>query len=97
MSQDLFAGSRLLSKPVTPEDTNVEVLRRFINRKHGLNLKDYSELHEYSVTDYTFWLDLWQFLGIISSASVPRESAMSRLRSTWTSASRSRSSQQESQ
>ncbi|KAH9171177.1 acetoacetate-CoA ligase [Lactarius sanguifluus] len=67
MSQDLFAGSRLLSKPVTPEDTNVEVLRRFVNRKHGLNLKDYSELHEYSVTDYTFWLDLWQFLGIISS------------------------------
>ncbi|KAH9055528.1 acetoacetate-CoA ligase [Lactarius vividus] len=67
MSQDLFAGSRLLSKPVTPEDTKVEVLRRFINRKHGLNLKDYSELHEYSVTDYTFWLDLWQFLGIISS------------------------------
>jgi acetoacetyl-CoA synthetase len=56
-----------LSKPVTIEDTKVELLRRLINRKHGLHLKDYSELHEYSVTDYTFWLDLWQFLGIISS------------------------------
>ncbi|KAI9449443.1 acetoacetate-CoA ligase [Lactarius psammicola] len=67
MSQDLFAGSRLLSKPVTPQDTKVEVLRRFINRSHGLHLKDYYELHEYSVTDYTFWLDLWRFLGIISS------------------------------
>ncbi|KAF8258376.1 acetoacetate-CoA ligase [Lactarius quietus] len=67
MSQDLFASSRLLSKPVTIQDTKVEVLRRLINRKHGLHLKDYSELHEYSVTDYMFWLDLWQFLGIVSS------------------------------
>ena len=83
MSQDLFASSRLLSKPTTTEDTKVEVLRRFVNRKHGLHLstychvdhntglyrsaEDYSELHEYSVTDYTFWLDLWQFMGIISS------------------------------
>ena len=24
-------------------------------------------MREYSVTDYTFWLDLWEFLGIISS------------------------------
>lgn len=67
MSQDLFSSSRLLSRPVTPQDAKVEVLRRFINRKHGLHLKDYSELHQYSVTDYTFWVDLWQFLGIISS------------------------------
>ncbi|KAI9449438.1 hypothetical protein BJY52DRAFT_1192561 [Lactarius psammicola] len=27
----------------------------------------YSDLHENSVTDYTFWLDLWQILGVISS------------------------------
>ena len=85
MSQDLFVGSRLLSKPATPQDTKVEFLRRFINRKHSLHLsaystllspstagpyqsaEDYSELHEYSVTKYEFWLDLWQFLGIISS------------------------------
>jgi acetoacetyl-CoA synthetase len=86
MSQDLFASSRLLSKPVATQNTKVEVLRRFINRKHGLTLsayshfesfdntegpyrsaEDYSELHEYSITDYAFWLDIWQFLGIISS------------------------------
>jgi hypothetical protein len=83
MSQDLFSGSRLLSKPTTTQDTKVEVLRRFINREHGIHLsgysrfghtagpyrtaEDYSELHKYSVTNYAFWLDLWRFLGIISS------------------------------
>ena len=83
MSQNLFASSRLLSKPAATQDAKVEVLRRFINLKHGLHLstccyvdyttepyrsaEDYSQLHEYSVTNYMFWLDLWQFLGIMSS------------------------------
>ncbi|KAN0138379.1 acetoacetate-CoA ligase [Lactarius tabidus] len=67
MSLDAFASSRLLFQPSATHDSRPDALRRFINRKHGLHLKDYSELHEYSVTDYTFWLDLWQFLGIISS------------------------------
>lgn len=30
-------------------------------------VEDYHDLHVYSVSSYTFWLDLWQFLGIISS------------------------------
>ncbi|KAN0138377.1 acetoacetate-CoA ligase [Lactarius tabidus] len=68
MSLDAFASSRLLFQPSATHDSRPDALRHFINRKHGLHLKDYSELHEYSVTDYTFWLDLWQFLGIISSA-----------------------------
>jgi len=29
--------------------------------------EDYHDLYDYSVSDYTFWLDLWDFLGIISS------------------------------
>jgi acetoacetyl-CoA synthetase len=29
--------------------------------------EDYHALHKYSVESYTFWLDLWEFLGIISS------------------------------
>jgi hypothetical protein len=28
---------------------------------------DYHDLHRYSVENYTFWLDLWEFLGVISS------------------------------
>ena len=31
--------------------------------------EDYNDLHAYSVSTYTFWLDLWDFMGII--ASVP--------------------------
>ncbi|KAH7908735.1 acetoacetate-CoA ligase [Hygrophoropsis aurantiaca] len=62
-----FEQSRLIWRPAFPSHSVVEKFRREINLKHGLNLKDYHDLHSYSVTDYTFWLDLWQFLGIVSS------------------------------
>jgi hypothetical protein len=99
-----FLQFRLLSKPVTTQDTKVEVLRRFINRKHGLHLsaysrfdhtagpyrsaEDYPELHEYSVTNYTFWLDLWQFLGIISSVPPTKVRSLSAVFPTHTYLSR---------
>ncbi|KAF8070101.1 acetoacetyl-CoA synthetase [Lyophyllum atratum] len=67
-SQDAyFSQSRLLWKPAQPGVTPVEVFRRMINRKHGLNLANYHDLHKYSVEDYTFWLDLWEALNIVSS------------------------------
>jgi hypothetical protein len=60
------------------EARNAKV-QRFINRLHlsaysrfdhtaapYRSAEDHSKLHKYSVTDYTFWLDLWRFLGIIS-------------------------------
>ena len=82
-----FAQSRLLWKHDRPAHTQVEIMRRMINRKHHLSLckwqsnidlcsqydatiamtADYHDLHKYSVEDYSFWLDLWEFLGIISS------------------------------
>ncbi|KAG5652874.1 hypothetical protein H0H81_003304 [Sphagnurus paluster] len=62
-----FAQSRLLWKHTQPQSTYVEILRRSINRKHGLKLENYHDLHKYSVDDYTFWLDLWEALGIVSS------------------------------
>ena len=34
-------------------------------------LEDYHDLHKYSVTDWTFWQDLWEYLGVIYS--VPPE------------------------
>jgi acetoacetyl-CoA synthetase len=40
-----------------------------INRKHGLNLRNFHDLHKYSVEEYQFWLDLWQYLGIIYSVA----------------------------
>lgn len=85
-----FSQSRHLWTPPQPQSAASEVLRRYINKKHGLQLsacssmvrisafapilltitvsiEDYHDLHKYSVEDYTFWLDLWEYLGIISS------------------------------
>ncbi|EKM80626.1 hypothetical protein AGABI1DRAFT_55606 [Agaricus bisporus var. burnettii JB137-S8] len=62
-----FSQSKLLWTPRNPEFTSTDLFRRLINRKHGLNLQDFHELHKYSVEHDEFWLDLWEFLGIISS------------------------------
>ncbi|KAF9042189.1 acetoacetyl-CoA synthetase [Panaeolus papilionaceus] len=67
MANTYFAQSRLMWKPAQPEATAVEAFRRQINRKHGLNLRDYHDLHDYSVRNYQFWLDLWENIGIMSS------------------------------
>ncbi|KAJ6494938.1 hypothetical protein DFH09DRAFT_1206015 [Mycena vulgaris] len=64
-----FENSEPIWRPANPSWTAVERFRRLINRKHGLRLEDYHALHKYSVESYTFWLDLWEFLGIISSVA----------------------------
>ncbi|KAJ7121278.1 acetoacetate-CoA ligase [Mycena crocata] len=64
-----FQNSEPLWTPTNPAFTAAERLRQLINRRHGLHLKDYYDLHQYSVESYTFWLDLWEFLGLV--ASVP--------------------------
>ncbi|KAJ7625724.1 acetoacetyl-CoA synthetase [Roridomyces roridus] len=74
MSISHFEDSPPLWVPTNPQWTPCENLRRLINYKHGLHLKDYHDLHKYSVEDYTFWLDLWEYLGIISS--VPPKTIM---------------------
>ncbi|KAF9452755.1 acetoacetyl-CoA synthetase [Macrolepiota fuliginosa MF-IS2] len=68
-----FSQSKLLWTPRNPEFTNTDLLRRLINRKHGLSLQNYHELHKYSVEHDEFWLDLWEFLGIISSVPPEKE------------------------
>ncbi|KDQ57431.1 hypothetical protein JAAARDRAFT_35147 [Jaapia argillacea MUCL 33604] len=67
MTENHFAHSRLIWRPANPNATRVDALRRTINWKHGLHLKDFHDLHKYSVEDYTFWKDLWEYLGIIYS------------------------------
>ncbi|KAG6850135.1 hypothetical protein H0H93_000520 [Arthromyces matolae] len=69
-----FSHSRLLWNHPQPHATPIEVFRRTINRKHGLKLgassfKAKCKHPTYSVEDYTFWLDLWESLGIISSVT----------------------------
>ncbi|TFK53772.1 acetoacetate-CoA ligase [Heliocybe sulcata] len=67
MNSHLFAQSRKIWEPQNGHGSRLDSLRLMINRKHGLNLKDYHDLHKYSVEDYTFWQDLWEYLGIIYS------------------------------
>ncbi|KAF8199878.1 acetoacetyl-CoA synthetase, partial [Mycena galopus ATCC 62051] len=62
-----FEDTDPIWKPANPSWTTVERFRRLINSKHGLHLKDYHDLHKYSVESYDFWLDIWEFLGIVSS------------------------------
>ncbi|KAJ7123303.1 hypothetical protein C8R43DRAFT_1032095 [Mycena crocata] len=64
-----FEDAQPLWRPTNSTWSAVDRFRRLINSKHGLHLVDYRALHEYSVESYTFWLDLWEFLGIV--ASVP--------------------------
>ncbi|KAK0213121.1 acetoacetyl-CoA synthetase [Desarmillaria ectypa] len=62
-----FDQSRLIWKPLPRNCTEVDAFRRFVNRKHGFHLQNYHDLHQYSVEDYIFWLDLWEYLHIVSS------------------------------
>ncbi|KAH8814724.1 acetoacetate-CoA ligase [Flagelloscypha sp. PMI_526] len=72
MTSGYFSKSHLTWQLSTaPQSTRPQVLDfiETINTKHGLNLKTYHDLHEYSVTNYDFWLDLWTELDF--KASVP--------------------------
>lgn len=62
-----FDQSRLIWNPLPRNCTEADAFRRFINRKHDFHLQNYHDLHQYSVEDYTFWLDLWEYLRIVSS------------------------------
>ncbi|KAF8348395.1 acetoacetyl-CoA synthetase [Amanita rubescens] len=63
---DYFSQSQLLWTPDKSfsKKSSVEALRAFINRRHGLNLVNFQELYTYSVSHYTFWEDLWDYLEI---------------------------------
>src|SRR5579859_272097 len=56
--------------PSNPDEKNIEKFRREINRRRGTNLKDYNDLHAYSVNPATFqnfWEDVWEYVGIKAS------------------------------
>ncbi|KAJ4483937.1 acetoacetyl-CoA synthetase [Lentinula aciculospora] len=69
-----FDSSHLLRENPQPQFTNIEIFRRAVNRKHGLNLKDFHEFHKYSIENYSFWEDAWQHLRILYS--VPPQSVI---------------------
>ncbi|KAI0071928.1 acetoacetate-CoA ligase [Panus rudis PR-1116 ss-1] len=62
-----FSQSRLIWKPKDPARTCIDAFRRQVNRTRGLHLRDFFDLHKYSVEDYRFWEDVWAYSGIIYS------------------------------
>ena len=53
--------------------TRLDDFRDCVNKKYDLNLKDYHELHEFSVTRLNdFWLSVWKFTGIQASIEPTR-------------------------
>ena len=51
-----------------PQSTRMDAFRRLVNRKHGLKLNTYDELHNWSVTHLdSFNRELWEFCGITHS------------------------------
>ncbi|KAF5393333.1 hypothetical protein D9757_000565 [Collybiopsis confluens] len=56
-----FTQPSLIWYPPNPAFASVEIFRRMINRKR----EDYSDLHQYSVNDYNFYLDMWEQLGVV--------------------------------
>ncbi|KAJ7123300.1 acetoacetyl-CoA synthetase [Mycena crocata] len=62
-----FENYQPLWRPANPAWSAIERFRRFVNSKHGLQLANYHALQKYSVETYTFWLDLWEFIGVVSS------------------------------
>ncbi len=49
-------------------DTQVEQFRHKVNQHYGLQIADYGQLHEWSVSHLDdFWNELWDFAGIIAS------------------------------
>lgn len=56
--------------PPNPRASRLDVFRRQINRKYGLSLQTYAQLHQWSVTELeAFSIEMWEFLGVVASES----------------------------
>lgn len=65
-------SGELLWKPSEERirNTNMHKFMQAVNRKHGTNFKEYSELYRWSIRNIPeFWANMWDEAGIISSKS----------------------------
>jgi len=63
-ARDAMVNKKLLWKPSEErkEQTNIARFIRFVNEKHGLNIKTYDELYDWSIDKTTdFWAAMWIF------------------------------------
>ncbi|OAG36009.1 hypothetical protein AYO21_09802 [Fonsecaea monophora] len=67
----IVAAPRKLWQNADPTQTNMDKFRRQVNSKRRLALKDYAELHAWSIDPRTasdFWADLFEFEGLAKHA-----------------------------
>lgn len=58
----------LMWQPLNVDSHNLTLLRQQINAEHGIELKDYQELHKWSCQNYhLFWGHVWDFCNILAS------------------------------
>lgn len=76
---------RQLWRPRKGVDTQIDRFRRFINQRRRLNLRDYCQLHQYSIGDASapqFWVDLIHFVDLKAEGNlqyaIPAVRALSR-------------------
>jgi len=67
-AQPAPANLDLLWLPKNVEGHRLEIFREKINRKYGLHLRDYFDLHRWSVDKYgEFWLEAWLDAEVVCS------------------------------
>ncbi|PWA15760.1 hypothetical protein CCH79_00009023 [Gambusia affinis] len=60
--------SKVLWYPESKKNTQMDKFRIQVNLNYGLNLANYNDLYQWSVTSYPeFWAEVWRFCGIVSS------------------------------
>jgi acetoacetyl-CoA synthetase len=64
----LPATQGLMWRPESVKDHQLTILRQQINDEHGIELKDYHDLHKWSCDNYgLFWGHVWDFCGVVAS------------------------------
>lgn len=65
--QSQSLGTELWRHPA-PESTQMWEFLQEANKEHGLNMKNYEELYQWSISNVSdFWAAVWQYTGIVAS------------------------------
>jgi len=67
------AEENLLWRPQNTEEHNLSKLMKLINARHNEDLKDYHQLHSWSISNYDlFWREVWDFTRVVSSVQADK-------------------------
>jgi len=50
------------------EQVRITAFRRYVNERHGLDIQDYNDLHDWSVDNMAdFWEILWDYCNVVGT------------------------------